>query len=85
MYFADGGKPVIMARDALSIFLHSLPEGSKFNIIPFGSSHEFLFPKAVEYNQQNLEKALHDISTYHERERCLGGTEIYQPLKAIFD
>lgn len=50
MYFCDNGKPVIMARNALSIFLHSLPEGSKFNIIAFGSNHEFLFPKAVDYN-----------------------------------
>ena len=39
MYYPDELKPVKMARDALSIFLHSLPEGSKFNIIPFGSSH----------------------------------------------
>ena len=58
MYFTDGGKPVIMARDALSIFLHSLPEGSKFNVIAFGSSHQFLFPRVVDYNQKNLEIAL---------------------------
>jgi hypothetical protein len=44
-----------------------------------------LFPQSVEYNDQNLEIALKDISDYADLERCLGGTEIYSPLKAIFE
>jgi hypothetical protein len=64
-----------MAKKALKIFMHSLPEGSKFNICGFGSSHEFLFDKIVEdYNDYTLETALKDIETYDQRSRSLGGT-----------
>jgi hypothetical protein len=35
MYY--GNKAIIMAKEALKVFLHSLPEGSKFNIVGFGS------------------------------------------------
>jgi uncharacterized protein with von Willebrand factor type A (vWA) domain len=48
MYWGD--KAITMAKDALKIFLHSLPEGSKFNICGFGSTHFFVFNNSVEYN-----------------------------------
>jgi hypothetical protein len=48
--YMDNAKPVKMARDALNIFLHSLPEGSFFNICAFGSTHQFLFPAPVQYS-----------------------------------
>ena len=83
MYFGDSA--ITMAKQALKIFMHSLPEGSKFNICGFGSSHEFLFKQSVDYTEENLQIALKDIETYDTRERCLGGTEIYSPLKGIFD
>jgi uncharacterized protein with von Willebrand factor type A (vWA) domain len=37
------GKPIDLAVQALKLFLHSLPEGSKFNVVSFGSSYEKLF------------------------------------------
>lgn len=45
MYWdVDGQPPAIgMAKQALKNFIHSLPEGSKFNIIGFGSSFYPLF------------------------------------------
>ena len=40
-----------LARQALILFLHSLPAGSKFNICSYGSRHEFMFDgRSVDYN-----------------------------------
>ena len=41
MYY--GQNAIGMAKEALKIFIHSLPEGSKFNVSSFGSRFEFLF------------------------------------------
>ena len=49
MYWGD--KAIIMAKKALEVFLHSLPEGSFFNICSFGSTFEFLFASSQPYNQ----------------------------------
>ena len=38
--------------------LHSLPLGSKFNIVSFGSRHELMFTQSVEYTEENLEYAV---------------------------
>lgn len=85
MYFGNGA--ITMAKKALKIFMHSLPEGSKFNICGFGSTHEFMFEdKCVQdYNEDTLKMALMDIDTYDQRDRCLGGTEIFNPLKEILN
>ena len=32
-----------MAREALILFLYSLPAGSKFNVCSYGSRHQFMF------------------------------------------
>lgn len=45
------GKPVKLAQDALKLFLHSLPEGSKFNIVAFGSRFVSTFQQSVDYNE----------------------------------
>ena len=75
MYFS--GNAVVLAQAALKIFLHSLPEGSKFNIVAFGSEYVSTFPKSVEYNEETLKMALEDVGQYHDRNRSLGGTEVY--------
>jgi len=83
---AGTSSPMTLAKDALKVFIHSLPEGSKFNIIGFGSSHEVLFDGVVvDYNEDTLQQAIDDIEDYDDEKRCLGGTEILQPLKYIFD
>ena len=72
-----------LAREALKLFLYSLPAGSKFNVCSFGSVHRFLFNgRSVEYNDKNLEKAIRRVSNF---EATYGGTKIYEPLKEIFD
>jgi hypothetical protein len=42
-----GGARIKNAINALVLFLKSLPEQSKFNIISFGSKFQRLFPKSV--------------------------------------
>ena len=44
------GKPIELAVEALKLFLHSIPLGSKFNVYSFGSDFEKLFDASVVYN-----------------------------------
>ena len=72
-----------LARQALVLFLHSLPAGSKFNICSYGSQHTFMFEgRSVDYNDENLCMAVEEVSKF---EADLGGTEIYKPLAQIFN
>uniref|UniRef100_A0A672HYK9 VIT domain-containing protein n=1 Tax=Salarias fasciatus TaxID=181472 RepID=A0A672HYK9_SALFA len=70
------------ARETLLLLLKSLPMGCYFNIYSFGSSFEHIFPKSVEYSQQTMEEALKIVGTM---EADLGGTEILEPLKHIYE
>lgn len=74
------GTPIKLANEALSLFLHSLPMGSKFNIVSYGSDYSKLFEESVEYNDENLEYALQQVGQF---EADMGGTEIYEPIKDI--
>jgi hypothetical protein len=58
MYY--GQNAIAMAKEALKIFIHSLPEGSKFNVCSFGSGFEFLFDSqpVVDYTEFNMNYAI---------------------------
>ena len=43
------GKRITKAKEALKLFLMSLPKGSYFNIYSFGSSFEKLYNNSEEY------------------------------------
>ena len=75
------GNPMETAKEALKLFLHSLPLGSKFNVFSFGSDYESVFESQEEYTDENMEYAINLISGF---EADLGGTEIFNPLHAIF-
>jgi uncharacterized protein with von Willebrand factor type A (vWA) domain len=67
---------------AVQLFIQSLPFGSKFNVISYGSNFNLLFPElSVEYNEETLKQALHACSLF---KADLGGTEIFEPLDHIF-
>ena len=71
------------AKKALELFLHALPPNCYFNIYSFGSSFDAMFgEKSVPYTDDSMRRAIEQV-------RCMsanyGGTEIYQPLKSIFD
>jgi hypothetical protein len=44
------------------LFLQSLPETVIFNIYGFGDNHKKLFPKSVEYNEENVQIAIRHAS-----------------------
>lgn len=52
------GSPIRLAVEALKLFLHSLPLGSKFNVISFGSNFSKLFPESIDYNEKSLKFAV---------------------------
>ncbi|OHE97722.1 vault protein inter-alpha-trypsin [Colletotrichum orchidophilum] len=69
-------------KNALRVFMKSLPVGSMFNICSFGSSFSFLFRKSVTYDQNTLETAMRHIDTFDAN---YGGTEIYNPIEETFN
>ncbi|XP_029026305.1 von Willebrand factor A domain-containing protein 5A-like [Betta splendens] len=70
------------ARDTLLLLLKSLPMGCYFNIYGFGSTFEHIFPESVEYSEKTMEEALKKVEGM---QADLGGTEILQPLKHIYN
>ena len=70
------------AKEALKVFIKSLPEHSLFNICSFGSTHSFLTGSTspVGYNNTTVAHALSQIKDFDAQ---LGGTELYTPLKRI--
>ncbi|KAI8809616.1 hypothetical protein BJ742DRAFT_738177 [Cladochytrium replicatum] len=76
-----GGEKIEQTRSALQMFLRSIPLGSYFNIIGFGSATQNLFPTSVEYTQDTLKKGSAHAAKI---DADLGGTEIYDALSAAF-
>ncbi|OHT11061.1 breast cancer suppressor candidate 1,bcsc-1 [Tritrichomonas foetus] len=70
-------------KNALELFLHSLPANSQFEIVGFGSTYEPLFNQLRNYDETSLHHVLNSINQIVDPN--LGGTEIYQPLKYILE
>jgi hypothetical protein len=75
------GSPIKVASKALLLFLQSLPAGSYYQIIGFGSEYKLYDNIPKEYNQKNLQKSI-EIVKYLKGD--MGGTDIYSPLKYIY-
>ena len=75
------GNSIKVAVDAMRLFIRSLPLGSKFNIVSFGSEFSSLFSANADYTKENVNIALEFMKTI---KADLGGTEILEPLKHIF-
>ncbi|CAM4961096.1 unnamed protein product [Rotaria socialis] len=68
-----------LAREAMLLFLKSLPVNCHFNIIRFGSNHRALFNEITAiYNEENSQKA---EQLTKQLKADLGGTELLQPLQ----
>ena len=76
-----GGK-INRVKETLQLFLKSIPEGTLFNIIGFGTNFKKLFEGgSVEYNEKNVAAALEHVNGMTAN---MGGTDILKPLMAIF-
>ncbi|KAK3602215.1 hypothetical protein CHS0354_039961 [Potamilus streckersoni] len=76
------GKKIQNAKEALLLFLKSIPIDSYFNVIGFGSGFESLFPYGSDkYNDENLTLAL---NLQRRISADLGGTEILSPLQYVY-
>ena len=76
------GKPMKIACQALKLFLQSLPKGSYYQIIGFGSKFTKYENEPVAYLKNNIIKSIENLNKLKAN---LGGTDIYSPLKDIFD
>ena len=75
-------EPIKVASKALLLFLQSLPVGSYYQIIGFGSTFKKYDEEPKVYNQENIKNS---IKLVEELKADLGGTNIYAPLQNIYD
>ena len=78
-----GENKIDLAREAMLLFIRSLPMGSHFNIIRFGSGFDILFknePITAVYDEDTAKKAENLTRTMGAD---FGGTELLKPLKYL--
>jgi hypothetical protein len=68
------------AREAVELFVRSLPRSCYFNIVSFGSRHELLWPQSQLYSPETAKKAIEYAQSMTAN---FGGTEILQPLEHL--
>lgn len=71
------GEKLEQTKEAVIQCLRQLDNGDKFNIIAFESEFRAMNISSIEYNDENLDKAIKYIKSL----KSLGGTEILNPLK----
>ena len=76
------GHRIKIASKALQLFLQSLPVGSYYQIIGFGSRFKKYDEIPKEYNKENIKKSMEILE---KLDADLGGTEVAKPLKDIYD
>ena len=75
------GYSMEVACKALILFLQSLPAGSYYQIIGFGSDYEKYDKSPKQYTQKNIKESIKLIETLKANR---GGTVIYGPLEDIY-
>ena len=76
------GSAIKVASKALLLFLQSLPGGSYYQIIGFGSDFKAYDKEPKEYNENNIKNS---IELINKLGADLGGTNIYDPLEFIYN
>ena len=74
------GDRIEMAKKAAILFLNSLPTGSLFNIVSFGTKFEFMFSKSQPNTKDFVRTAIDKVSKF---DGDMGGTNIYKPLSRV--
>ncbi|XP_063158457.1 von Willebrand factor A domain-containing protein 5A-like [Candoia aspera] len=77
----DSSSCIQQAKETLIYILKSLPLGSYFNIYVFGSDYHSFYSQSVRYTQETM---LESVKKVKELQGSMGGTQILQPLKAIY-
>lgn len=72
--------PLDTAKEALIMFIKSLPPNSQFSVIGFGSTYIDYFG-VLKYNSKNVAKAIKKIETLSAN---LNGTNILSPLEYVY-
>ena len=75
-------KPMNLVKKSLQYFMQSLPPKSYFQLIGFGSNFKKYNEQPVEYNEENISSTLKVIENL---DASLGGTNISNPLKEIYN
>jgi hypothetical protein len=70
------GSKMETTKEALILFLKSLPADAYFDIVSFGSNFKHMCSdaKGFKYNDKNVEKAIAEVK---QMSADMGGTEIY--------
>ena len=76
------GTPIELVKKSLLLFIQSLPKKSYFQLIGFGTVYKKYNEKPVKYTNKNV-KIIKDI--IKDLNADLGGTNIYEPLKNIYN
>lgn len=71
------GDSIQLAKEAVCLFIKSLPEDSYFNVISFGSGFKMLSNESMRYEGQNIKNAIEKVKNY---DADMGGTEIFDAL-----
>ena len=75
------GSPIEIVSQALKLFLKSLPVGSYYQLIGFGSKFKKYDEIPKEYTKENIQKSIEFVENL---DADLGGTNIYDPLNNIY-
>ena len=76
------GESIKIAIQTLIFFLKSLPKNSFYHLIGFGSSFRYIHSEdPIEYTSENVNASIKEIE---KLDADLGGTDLLQPLKVIF-
>lgn len=72
-------------KEALQIFIQSLPVGCDFSILSFGTSSSFTEFKTkcvIPYNDETMQYVSNEVRSFSAN---FGGTNIHSPLKKALD
>ena len=75
------GERIEIASKALQLFIQSLPVGSYYQIIGFGSDFKKYDITPKKYDKENIKKSMNVIENLYAD---LGGTNVAKPLKDIY-
>ena len=72
-----------LAREAMLLFIRSLPVGAQFNIIRFGSNFDVLFKNEMITTVYDEKSAKIAEEMTRSMQANFGGTELLEPLKHL--